>query len=263
LPPTLVLYNELLNIQLNAISGISPYTNRLTQAEIANSLAQGIPLLKFDDLNIDWKIFDDIVKDVISILPQFTDGAKELSARLENQVVSTDLKAASRLRFENSGRCAHSCKTKISDDLGVVLDTALRPFLINPGESLSPLVDQEQWRKGSCPVCGALPDFAFLHKESGARWLICSRCDTQWLFKRLDCPFCDSHHQNKISYFTDETELYRVYVCEQCMSYLKAVDLRRAEGDILLPLERIITSDLDEQAHKRGYFTRPKARKSQ
>jgi FdhE protein len=248
----LALYKELLNIQLNAMSRISAYANRLTKAEISDRLARGIPLLKFNDLNIDWKIFNDVLKNVIAILPRFTNGAKELSGRLEKQIDSTDLKIASRLRFEN-----RESETKINDELGFVLDVALRSFLINPKEALIPLVEQEQWRKGYCPICGGLPDFAFLDKENGARWLICSRCDSQWLYKRMGCPYCDSQNINKTSYFSDDNEIYRVYVCEQCKCYLKTIDLRRAESDIILPLERIVTADLDEQVNKRGYFERP------
>jgi formate dehydrogenase maturation protein FdhE len=254
LPPDLALYKELLNIQLNAIPGISVYANRLTKAEIFDRLARGIPLLKFDDLNIDWKIFNDVLKNVIAILPRFTNGANELSGRLEKQIDNTDLKIASRLRFENREACCS--ETKINDELGFVLDVALRTFLIKPKEVLTPLVEQEQWRKGYCPICGGLPDFAFLDKENGARWLICSRCDSQWLYKRMGCPYCDSQNMNKTSYFSDDEEIYRVYVCEQCKCYLKTIDLRRAKGDIILPLERIMTADLDEQVNKRGYFER-------
>jgi FdhE protein len=115
-------------------------------------------------------------------------------------------------------------------------------------------VEQEKWRKGYCPICGGLPDFAFLDKEAGARWLMCSRCDYQWLFKRLECPYCGSQDPDTISYYSDDNQLYRVYVCEQCKRYLKSIDLRQAEGDVLLPLERIVTSDLDVQARNNGYF---------
>jgi FdhE protein len=114
-------------------------------------------------------------------------------------------------------------------------------------------VNQDSWRQRICPICGGKPDFAFLNKETGARWLICFRCDADWLFFHIECPFCGNQDQNSLAYLTDEKELYRLYTCEQYRTYIKAIDLRRAEGDVLFPLERILTLDLDKQAHKAGY----------
>ncbi|MFC1892816.1 hypothetical protein ACFLYR_02095 [Chloroflexota bacterium] len=47
--------------------------------------------------------------------------------------------------------------------------------------------------------------------------------------------------------------LYRLYVCEQCKQYLKATDLRRATGEIIIPLERLFTLGIDAQAREYGY----------
>ena len=113
---------------------------------------------------------------------------------------------------------------------------------------------QEAWYKRYCPVCGGGPDFAFLDKErDGARWLLCSRCDAQWLFYRLVCPHCGNDDQHSLAYLTDDTGLYRLYVCEKCRRYLKTIDLRKTEAEVLLPLERILTLDLDRQAHESNY----------
>lgn len=114
-------------------------------------------------------------------------------------------------------------------------------------------MDQERWRRNYCPICGGHPDFAFLEKELGARWLLCSRCDTEWLFQRLQCPYCGNQTQKDLAYFTDDEGLYRLYVCEQCHKYIKAIDLRVAKSDILLPLERLFTLDMDRQAQEKGY----------
>jgi FdhE protein len=101
-------------------------------------------------------------------------------------------------------------------------------------------------------ACGK-PDFAFIDKEKGARWLLCSRCDTGWLFQRLECPYCGNTDQNELAYFTDDTELYRLYICQRCHSYLKSIDLRKTDSEILLPLERVMTVDMDRQGQEKGY----------
>ena len=86
--------------------------------------------------------------------------------------------------------------------------------------------------------------------------MICSRCDAEWLFQRLQCPYCGTTDQNALSYFTAGDELYRLYVCEQCKHYLKTVDLRQAKSEALMPLERLLTLDMDRQAQEQGYSPR-------
>ena len=129
----------------------------------------------------------------------------------------------------------------------------MRPFLTSHAETLTSSIDQERWRRKYCPICGGSPDFAFLDKERGSRWLLCSRCDTEWIFQRLECPYCGTQDQKALAYLTDDEGLYRLYTCEQCKRYLKAIDLRQAKAEILLPLERFYTLDMDSQARKQGY----------
>ena len=84
-------------------------------------------------------------------------------------------------------------------------------------------------------------------------WLVCSRCDAQWLFQRLECPYCGTTDQNVLAYFTNDEGLYRLYVCEQCKQYLKAIDLRQAKSEVLIPLERLLALHIDKQAQEYGY----------
>jgi len=134
-----------------------------------------------------------------------------------------------------------------------IIQATLKPFLVGYSKALLSSVNQERWRRGYCPICGGSPDFAFLDKEYGARWLLCGRCDTEWLFQRLECPYCGNQNQAALAYFTDDEGLYRLYVCEQCHTYIKAVDLRRTESQVLLPLERVMTLDMDREGQEKGY----------
>jgi FdhE protein len=129
----------------------------------------------------------------------------------------------------------------------------MMPVLSAHAHALLPMVPQEEWYKRYCPVCGGEPDFAFLDKERGSRWLLCSRCNAHWLFIRLACPYCDNQDMNTLAYFTDDESLYRLYVCEKCQRYIKAIDIRKTETEVLLPLERIHTLDLDRQAYESNY----------
>jgi len=70
----------------------------------------------------------------------------------------------------------------------MTVDQALKPYLAWAAEQVLPHLDQRQWLRTYCPACGGLPDFAFLAKEAGDRYLVCSRCNSQWLYRRLGCP---------------------------------------------------------------------------
>ena len=58
-----------------------------------------------------------------------------------------------------------------------------------------------------------------------------------------------------LAHFTDDEEsnLYRLYICEQCNTYIKAIDLRRTAAEALLPLERVMTINMDKQGQEKGY----------
>jgi FdhE protein len=131
----------------------------------------------------------------------------------------------------------------------------LKPFLKAYAEVFRPEVEPEFWRRQYCPICGGKPDFAYLEKEMGGRWLVCSRCDTEWLFMRLKCPYCGTQTQSDLAHFTSEEEphLYRLHTCERCHTYIKVIDLRCSETEILIPLERVLTIDMDKMGEEKGY----------
>jgi formate dehydrogenase maturation protein FdhE len=135
----------------------------------------------------------------------------------------------------------------------VSVDLALKPYLEWAAEQVMPYVDKERWKWGYCPACGGAPDFAALDAEVGARHLLCSRCDSQWLYRRLSCPFCGTTDHAKLAYYPSEDGVYRLYVCYECRRYLKTVDMRETTRTILLPVERISTVALDLAARQEGF----------
>jgi FdhE protein len=83
--------------------------------------------------------------------------------------------------------------------------------------------------------------------------LLCTRCSSQWTYRRLGCPFCGTHDHTKLSYYLSEDEQHRLYVCQTCSRYLKVVDLRKADRQIFLPVERVTTVGMDVAAQNEGY----------
>ena len=134
-----------------------------------------------------------------------------------------------------------------------LMQQTLRPFLIGYGQALKGSFNQDKWRRSNCPVCGAKPEFAYLEKEVGARWCLCSSCATEWLFKRVQCPYCDNTDGKSLSFLTSDDGLYRIYLCEECKSYIKAVDLRKAAPKATVAVESLTTVSLDAQAQEKGY----------
>ena len=133
------------------------------------------------------------------------------------------------------------------------MDLALKPYLEWAAEQVLPYVDQQCWRRGCCPVCGGAPDFAMLDAEVGTRYLLCSRCNSQWLYHRLGCPFCETTDHTKLLYYPSEDGVYRLYVCRACRRYLKTIDLRQVGRVVLLPVERVTTVAMDAAAQEKGY----------
>lgn len=263
LPQSLEFYRRLLCIQSGAKARIGVPELGLSPEVIANRMKAGYPLLEFDDLAIDWSLLGNTWEEVIALFSSYAAVWGEVPENLRDlSSCPALLKETTRAWFEGAGL---SPGITVSDGgealLPSMIHAALKPFLTSHGAALLHLVNQEQWRRGYCPICGGSPDFAFLDKERGARWLLCSRCDAEWLFQRLECPYCGTQEPDALAYFTDDSGLYRLYVCERCRHYVKAIDLRQTEGEVLLPLERFLTLNIDIQAHKEGYSPGAKARR--
>jgi FdhE protein len=128
---------------------------------------------------------------------------------------------------------------------------ALAASLRRAAEVILPQLDLSTWHKGYCPICGGSPNLALLDAKSGARQLVCSRCDAMWSHARIGCPFCRS--KEKQSYYISEDSLYRLYVCPDCTRYLKTVDLREVYREVNPLVERLLTVGMDLAAGKQGF----------
>jgi FdhE protein len=131
---------------------------------------------------------------------------------------------------------------------------ALSPFLEKYVSLLPQEVGDDQWQHGHCPVCGVMPNFSYLRQEDGKRYLICPFCGQEWLYRYLACPWCGNDDHKGLSYL-EVVELpgYEVYTCDQCHSYLKTYNARKAASHDDWALEDVKTLALDLIAQKRGY----------
>ncbi|MFC1992375.1 formate dehydrogenase accessory protein FdhE [Chloroflexota bacterium] len=262
LPQLLEFYNKLSQVQSKTEQQIGKQKPGLTNKAIAKRIENGIPLVGFAELDLNWPLFNATFTKVTAAFAQYPD----LFGRTAENIKGLDFS-----RFLTKAKVKAWFEKKrlppIDDaDKGLfenILHATLKPFLTSHRKALLGPVDQDKWRRGYCPICGGSPDFAFLDKERGARWLICSRCDAEWLFQRLECPYCGNKDQSALAYFTDDKGLYRLYVCEQCKRYLKAIDLRQSKPEVVIPRERLSTLSIDMQAQEYGYSPWDKATSDQ
>ncbi len=132
--------------------------------------------------------------------------------------------------------------------------SALSPFYRDYSRKVSEETDFSLWSQGFCPVCGQKPMMAKLRREDNARVLECWLCHAQWVFSRLECPYCNNKDHYKLGYFfLEEEKARRVNVCEKCKSYIKTVSLKDIGRDVILDVENIYTVELDSVAQEKGY----------
>jgi len=254
LPQLIEVYRRLLIIQREARSRIDVPKLSLSDT-VQERSSQGIPLLSFHELMLDWEQVGNLVLEITDLVTEDSpDAQNEVQALRDIACNASLLEEVVRVWYEGSSLAAIAAAQHVDDQLlSFVLGTTLKPFLSAYSEVLLPLIEQASWHRRYCPICGGKPDFAFLDRERGARWLLCSRCDAEWLFLRLGCPYCENQKQTSLAYFTNDEGRYRLFVCEECQSYIKAIDMRRAQADVLLSLERVLTLDIDRQAQEAGY----------
>lgn len=108
---------------------------------------------------------------------------------------------------------------------------------------------------GQCPLCGGPPQVSVLREEGhgAARSLLCSRCETEWRYKRVRCASCGEEAFDRLVFLqAAEWPHVRVSACRTCGRYVKDVDLTR-DGLAVPVVDEIATLPLDLVAREEGY----------
>ncbi len=250
LAETVALYVDLLSAQAHADVASCEYAALAREA--ASRIQGGLPILSPEALQVHGAAFVHLCDEVCTITaghrPDLAEALDSIRVWLQGKREAVEAVGRAYLR--------EGCPEEAVDAgldaalLEFVLNHALHPFLRAAAEALAPLVDEAIWYRGYCPICGGEPDFAVLEKETGARRVLCSRCDMEWHCHRILCPFCGD--ENHVSYY-DTGNGYRLYVCEACKGYLKTLDLRAVADERLMPVERIVTIAMDLAARQGGW----------
>ena len=219
--------------------------------------ARGVPLLTAEDININWILFDTLIQRIGELVtrrvknsfPQSVSFITQNEEELHKSLVQGVMKEEPNLERLAS-------QYEMDYNLFVFLiHQAFTPFMEKYAEKLGEYNERNLWLKGYCPICGREPLMAKFEKETGKRLLQCCLCRTEWVFRRIECPFCSNREQNYLRFFfVEDDELHRVDVCDKCKKYIKTVNLRDREEDSVLFIEYVTTIHLDRLAQKEGFL---------
>ena len=250
-------YIDLLSAQ--ARTDVSSCESGALAQEAVTRLGQGLPILTLEAFQADRvalaNLFDEIRAITARHRPELATSLAAIGAWLEKKRASILQLAVAYLC--DGGEVYRGEAGLDGSLLTYILNHARRPFLRRYAKALAPFVDESIWYRPRCPICGGKPDFSALAKPTGARRLLCSRCDFEWAFWRVACPFCGCDDPDQQKYSVTEDRVYRLYTCEQCKRYLKTIDLREIAAERVLPVERILTLTMDVQAQEAGYGAPP------
>ncbi|MCX5909594.1 MAG: formate dehydrogenase accessory protein FdhE [Deltaproteobacteria bacterium] len=235
----LKFYEKLCQAQFAFKAELEEYDNSGHLKEINPTyLAEGSPQLTFDELKMGATPFMPLFRNLVDLLNKYTVFPPSCAAGPRPDTILEYAREifASRGSLAISGQPADLFRTAAGFTLG--------PYLQRACESIMPRIEASLWHRGFCPVCGGWPCFAALNVEfDSPRTLLCSRCNGEWSYRRVGCPFCGGNHPQ--IYYPSEDGKYRLYVCDNCSRYLKTVDLRETGPDICLPAECIVTVSMD------------------
>ena len=234
---------------------------QLPEPEVRDEMAMrwrlegGIPQLTFDQLAVEPAAFARLVDEVRTILRRHNPGweveegkenAEEMVSLAKEIFETWETLTSPGSGMDATGESAGAQPSPAS----LVVGFALAPYLLKAADAILPHLDLERWVHGYCPVCGGRPNFALLEATRGARQLVCSRCNSQWGYSRVGCPFCKS--KEKQTYYASEQGVHRLYVCPDCNRYLKTVDLRELSREVIPEVERLLTVGMDLAAQQQG-----------
>jgi formate dehydrogenase formation protein len=110
-----------------------------------------------------------------------------------------------------------------------------------------------------CPNCGGLPQLSYFAVSgealvSGPRYLVCSRCATNWVYSRMTCAGCGEATGTRLPIYQEQERFPHVRVdgCQTCRKYLLTFDLRRDTRAVPV-VDEIAAVPLDLYAIDRGF----------
>ena len=262
LAPLVAAFGPLLMQQAAVLAGLPPLADPIPNTD-APPPAPGEPLASLEDLlACPGMELAQYMRDAgASILPALAQGFPTLSEEttalgqaLESRALDAGACLAALLAGEQAEFDRLAQEAGISPPaLGFILLALAKPLLTRRAQALALLLPAGENATGACPICGALPELAYLQGEGGQRWLRCSLCAHHWRFARTVCPVCGNQDQEQMEFlFAEGEEHQRVEACLSCGHYLVTLDLRGLDEKPPWPAAALGLVHLDFLAQERG-----------
>jgi FdhE protein len=177
----------------------------------------------------------------------------DLNAEKSNQLIGSLVEVV--LTGKNSELEEHSKSQGVEPDvLLFVITRLIKPFAEKWGETVGLFVENMEWLKGYCPLCGSWPNISFWKGDGGKRWLHCSFCGHEWTFIRTACPFCENSDQQRLeSIYSEDRPFEAADVCLECNRYLLRNDLREEVHDVFPEVLALSMTYLDALVQEKGF----------
>lgn len=262
------MHLELLDVQRRVQARIPLPSFDFNEQAVSGHQAAARPLLRFEDIPIEFTDLRLVVRQTADILRRFEalDDAEFQHVQALGRAEALPAVLAQWYRATAERHAVASVGPSggvprppggpepdvASSTLDQVFTLAIRPFLSRCAETVQRRPELALWQHAYCPLCGGDPELAVI-TPAAERHLICSRCGLQWKFESLTCPFCRNSDRSRITSFATPDGRYRVYACDVCTRYLKAYDARHAKRPVLPVVDGVATLPLDAAAMQRGY----------
>jgi FdhE protein len=243
-------FREELPLPLN-IRISSPDPLRFSQG--MTLLNEGIFPLSTDSME---QVRDRMIPVLSKAFPKIRPVLRKLKAALKKNQM--DLKNCMESLLHNRDEIIEQTAPRLETDplsLKFILGQLLKPVVEKQAESLRSIIQNLNWKKGYCPVCGSFPVLSYLKGTEGQRWLMCGCCSHEWRFMRTQCPFCENEDPKKSELcFVEDRAYERAEMCHQCKRYLTGIDLRKYPYAFIPEVALTGTMYLDILAQEKGFL---------
>jgi FdhE protein len=259
------VYTGILAVQLDYLKKIDASVN-LSEEEIKECFRNEKFLMSGSKMKIDTKLFKELLSSVCEAINERSPEAPASLLALSEadefreekiQKFLQEIALFSKQELEQFVEETEMDKRTglNSEIISFVILMSLSPFYSSYMKEVREKTDFTIWRQSYCPVCGQTAVIARHRHEDGARILECWLCHAEWVFPRMECPYCSNKDQKKLRFFyLPDDKARQVHVCESCKKYLKTIDSKLTGTDVLLDIEAIATGYLDMLAKKEGYI---------
>lgn len=250
------MYGAIMEAQLSALEGMTCPLEPLGPEERDRRLSLGEPLMDLREVRIEGGLFRRLVGEICRAVESARPGLALCGELASWEGLADERIEQTRDAVLEGKDPGFAPRGEAQEDgpalVASILWESLAPFYMVCDTMLASGMDQSLWQRGYCPVCGGPPLIGKYRQDDGL-WIVeCSLCHTNWNLQRASCPFCEGRQGSLDYLYLDEDTKRRVNYCEVCKRYVKTVDARDGDENVLLPLEDLVTVRLDMAARQEG-----------